>query len=55
MGEPPQQGDQNLPLGQEIDKARALANTFTLNSLMSKLEGDPGADLALALKHQANA
>jgi hypothetical protein len=51
MGEPPPQSRQNLPMEQEIAKAYALANTLTLNSLTSKLEGDPAADLTLALKH----
>jgi hypothetical protein len=51
MGEPPPQSRQNLPMEQEIAKAHALANTHTLNSLTSKLEGDPAADLTLALKH----
>jgi hypothetical protein len=55
MGEPPQQGDQNLLVRQKIDKAHALANTLTLNRLKSTLKGDPAADLALALRQQANA
>ncbi|KAL2194284.1 hypothetical protein P885DRAFT_71594 [Corynascus similis CBS 632.67] len=42
-------------MGDEVQKARALANTVTLNRLMSKLKSDPSANLASALKHQAEA
>ncbi|AEO62052.1 hypothetical protein MYCTH_2312975 [Thermothelomyces thermophilus ATCC 42464] len=57
MDAPPQRGDQNRlvksPVGKEIDEARRLANTSTLNRLVSKLKADPAADLAQALKQQA--
>ncbi|KAL2179727.1 kinase-like domain-containing protein [Thermothelomyces heterothallicus CBS 202.75] len=57
MDAPPQRGDQNRltksPVGKEIDEARRLANTSTINRLVSKLKADPAADLAQALKQQA--
>ncbi|KAK4170648.1 kinase-like domain-containing protein [Triangularia setosa] len=54
MSESLQRGDQSQLAGAEIDKAHELANTLTLNRLKSKLKSDPTADLALALKQQAN-
>ncbi|KXX83131.1 hypothetical protein MMYC01_200349 [Madurella mycetomatis] len=59
MDAPPEPDDQNRlvgsSVGKEIDEARKLANTSTLNRLASKLKANPAADLAQALKQQADA
>jgi hypothetical protein len=59
----PQSGEQNnlrgsfvdSPVGKEIDEARRLANTSTLNRLATRLKTNPAADLTQALKQQADA
>ena len=55
MSDSPQQGHQDPLVEQEIEKAHELANTLTLNRLTANLKGNAAADLAQALKQQANA
>ncbi|KAL2160757.1 hypothetical protein VTH06DRAFT_954 [Thermothelomyces fergusii] len=59
MTPPPQRGGQDRlmksPAEKELDEARRLANTSTLNRLASKLKADPAADLTQTLKQQADA